>query len=86
MQRPRSDTVDHGLQLGPQDDVLHDDSEPCCRVAVSAKSCEPVSKVEFALGVEHGHRALGEVAAVAGLPFVVDVGEDGADEAESATR
>ena len=38
--------------------------------------------VSIALGVEDRHRAFGEVAAVAGLPFVVGVGEDGADEAD----
>ena len=33
-------------------------------------------------GVEDRHRTFGEVAAVAGLPLVVDVGEDGTDETD----
>ena len=43
-----------GLQLGPQDDVLHDDSERCYRVALSAKSSELVSKVELGAGLVAG--------------------------------
>lgn len=38
----------------------------------------------IAVGVEFGHGAFGEVAAVADLPFVVEVVEDGADEADDA--
>jgi hypothetical protein len=38
--------------------------------------------LSIALGVEQRHRAFGEVATVAGLLFVVDVGQDGADEAD----
>ena len=33
----------------------------------------------IALGVEEAHGVFGEVAAVGSLPFVVEVGEDGAD-------
>jgi len=36
----------------------------------------------IALGVEVAHGVFGEVAAVGGLRFVVEVGEDGADEAD----
>ena len=36
----------------------------------------------IAVGIEQVHGVFGEVAAVAGLPFVVYVGEDGADEAD----
>ena len=49
---------------------------------MSVAGCEFGDLVSIALGVEECHRAFGEVAAVAGLPFVVDVGEDGADEAD----
>ena len=44
--------------------------------------CEFGDVVSIAVGVEDRHRAFGEVAAVAGLPFVVDVGEDGTDETD----
>lgn len=36
----------------------------------------------IAVGVEQVHRTLREVAAVAGLPLVVHVGQDGSDEAD----
>ena len=49
---------------------------------MSVAGCEFGDVVSIALGVELRHRAFGEVAAVAGLPFVVDVGEHGADEAD----
>ena len=39
-------------------------------------------RVSIALGEQVCHRAFGEVAAVAGLPFVVHVGERGADESD----
>ena len=38
--------------------------------------------VSIALTVEQRHGAFGEVAAITGLPFVVDVGKDGADETD----
>jgi hypothetical protein len=41
-------------------------------------------ELSIALGVEQGHGAFGEVSAFAGLPFVVDVGQHGADEADDA--
>ena len=44
--------------------------------------CEFGGGETIALGVEEAHGVLGEVAAVGGLPFVVKVGEDGADEAD----
>jgi hypothetical protein len=47
---------------------------------VLVAAVEGGNDVSIALGVELGHRAFGEVAAVAGLPFVVHVGEDGTDE------
>ena len=49
---------------------------------MSVAGCELGDVVSIALGVEQRHGAFGEVAAVAGLPFVVDVGEHGADEAD----
>ena len=48
----------------------------------------PVAGVELGDGTsivrggEPGHRVCGEVAAVVGLPFVVGVSDDGADEAD----
>ena len=36
----------------------------------------------IAVGVQQRHGAVGEVAAFVGLPFVVGVREDGADEAD----
>ena len=41
--------------------------------------------VSVALGVEDRHRAFRQIAAVGGLPFVVDVGEDGADESDDGS-
>jgi hypothetical protein len=49
---------------------------------VSVAGVELGDGSSIALGVELGDRAFAEVAAVAGLPFVVSVGEDGADEAD----
>ena len=46
--------------------------------------CELGDVVSIALGVEDRHRAFGEVAAVAGLPFVVHIGQDRADEADDS--
>ena len=49
---------------------------------MSVAAVEFGDEVSIALGVEPRHRAFGEVAAVAGLPFVVHVGEHGADESD----
>jgi hypothetical protein len=48
--------------------------------------CELDHRVSPALGVAMRHRGLGQVATVAGMPFVVNVGEDGADESDERTR
>jgi hypothetical protein len=42
-------------------------------------------KLSIAFGVEQRHCAFGEVAAVAGLPFVVHV-EHGSDEADGQSK
>ena len=49
---------------------------------MSVAAVELGDVVSIALGVELGHGAFGEVAAVGGLPFVVHVGEHGADGSE----
>ena len=49
---------------------------------MSVAGCELGDELSIALGVEQRHRAFGEVAAIAGLPLVVHVGEDCADEAD----
>ena len=36
----------------------------------------------IAVGVQQRHGALGEIAALVGLPLVVGVGQDGADQAD----
>jgi hypothetical protein len=45
--------------------------------SVLVAGVELVDGASIVLGAEHGHRASGEVAAVAGLSFAVGVGEDG---------
>ena len=50
--------------------------------SVSVAAVELGDEVSIALGVEPRHRAFGEVAASAGLPFVVHVREHGADESD----
>ena len=49
-------------------------------MSVAGSDCGDGSSI--AGRVELGHRALGEVAAVGDLPFVVGVVEDGTDEAD----
>jgi hypothetical protein len=49
---------------------------------VSVAGVEFGDGASIALGIELGHRSFGEVVAVASLPFVIGVGEDGADEAD----
>ena len=44
--------------------------------------CEFGCGETIAFGVEQAHGVFGEVAAVGGLPFVMQVGQDGADEAD----
>jgi len=51
---------------------------------VSVAGCELGDVDSFALWVELGHRALGQVAAIAGLPLVVNVCEHGTDEPDGA--
>ncbi len=49
---------------------------------MSVAAVEFGDEVSIALGVEPRHGAFGEVAAVAGLPFVVHVREHRADESD----
>jgi hypothetical protein len=49
---------------------------------MSLAGCELGHVFSIARGVEQRHGAFGEIAAIAGLPFVVDVGQDGADETD----
>ena len=49
---------------------------------MSATGCEFGCGDGISFGVEQVHGVFGEVAAVGGLPFVVEVGQDGADEAD----
>src|SRR4051812_43175309 len=55
-------------------------SSRCCSPSVAGRELGSVDRL--ALGVELGRRAFRRMAAVTGLPFVVDVSEHGADECD----